>query len=66
MKCLSMFISAQVYMCCVYVHTCTHVIGQKTSLVPCFGHHLTFVRDSISLAFPVPGRLLGWLDKDPR
>lgn len=32
----------------------------------CLRYHLTFIRDSLSVAFPVPGRVLSWLDKEPR
>lgn len=34
--------------------------------VSCLRHHLTFIRDRLSVAFPGPGRFLDWLDKEPR
>lgn len=47
-----MLISAQVYVC-VHVYTCAHVIGsQKTSSGVTSQYHVTFSRDTLSLAFP--------------
>ena len=32
----------------------------------CLRHYLTFIRDRHSVAFPGPGKVLSWLDKEPR
>lgn len=51
------------------VGMCTHAHmwqAGRQAQVSCLRHHLPFIRDSLSVAFPVPGRVLSWLDKEPR